>query len=212
VNNLGVLTYLTVTNVSITASTIAVVPPFVGADVTLRLRAAGAGTVDVGASYITNVSTASFSDSTQGMYAANKNYVDNLFHLVGTKGFALTLDITGIVNPTTTVIPTYLNYLLPPTNPSLPAYDLPVGARCRVLCYISAVNIPTTVVNMTESFTNIGGQSVVTGVAGTFTVAGSNATVPPGYLNVKYTSVEEFVVNTVSGSNIWQWNATVVTF
>ena len=196
VTELGVLDYLTVTNISITSSTIEIVPPFVGANVDLNIHAAGSGVIDVGNARITSVSTC-----TNDLDAANKKYVDNLYHLVGTRGFALSLDITGMGPSEDTIIGTYLSQLYPVTNPGQPYYDLPDGARARVICFTSAVTIPTTFVNVSTAKTTVdkGGvpnsQQVVTDVAGSFTVVNRS-------ISITYVKIKEYVVT----AGEWVWN------
>jgi len=195
ITQVGVLDYLTVTNISITSGTIAVIPPFLGSNIDLNIHAAGSGIVDVGNTRVTSVSTC-----TTGTDAANKNYVDNLFHLVGTKGFALSLDITGMGPAEDTLIGTYLSLLYPVTNPGQPYYDLPDGARARVICFTSAVTIPTTFVNISTSKTTVdkGGvpnsQQAVTDVAGSFTVVNQS-------ISINYVKVKEYVVT----AGAWVW-------
>jgi hypothetical protein len=201
VTELGVLDYLTVTNISITSGAISVVPPFVGSNVDLNIHAAGTGVVDVGNARITSVSTC-----TSDFDAANKKYVDNLYHLVGTRGFALSLDITGMGPNENSIIAAYLGQLYPVTNPGQPYYDLPDGARARIICFTSAVTIPTTFVNVSTAKTTVdkGGvpnsQQVVTDVAGSFTVVNQS-------ISITYVKIKEYVVT----FGAWTWNNADIT-
>jgi hypothetical protein len=162
----GTLNHLTVTNITITSSTISVG----GTNASLYLTVPGSGSVDVAGKKITSLSTCTVSSD-----AANKGYVDSAVYLVGTKGFVLSMDVTGMVNPNTDIIP-YLNRLLPVTNPSIDAvFDLPDGVRTRVLCSQSQVNIPTQTLNINLALGSadknglFSVQQVVTDVAGQLT-------------------------------------------
>jgi hypothetical protein len=163
INQLGTLNYLTVTNVSITTGTISMVAPGIGTSVDMNLKPAGGGVVNVNSSKITNVNTC-----TNPTDAANKQYVDNKLYLVGTKGFIFSVDITNMVNPTTTIA-SWLMVLAPPVNAD-PTYDLVNGTIMRVLCSASTVGIPQLNTNVTENyaFVDAGGvqnsQQVVTNV------------------------------------------------
>ena len=100
-----------------------------------------------------------------------------------------------------TIIGTYLSQLYPVTNPGQPYYDLPDGARARVICFTSAVTIPTTFVNVSTAKTTVdkGGvpnsQQVVTDVAGSFTVVNRS-------ISITYVKIKEYVVT----AGEWVWN------
>ena len=141
---LGVLDILTVTNVIVQGNTVAAsTATLFGATTgTLYLSGAGTfGTVDVKGNRITSVATCTtFSPGTD---AANKAYVDQEVALVGTKGFNISIDITGfnLTTPENEII-TWLNYLLPITNTSPDdIFNLVVGTRVRALCLRTTVNI-----------------------------------------------------------------------
>ena len=145
INRLGVLNYLTVTNISITTGTISIVSPGVGANIDMNLVPAGTGVVNVNNAKIINVNTC-----TSSFDAANKKYVDDKVHLVGTKGFVLTIDITNMPTPTTTIA-AYLNVLSPPVNAD-PTYDLIDGTLMRVLCSSSSFYVPPLPTTVTPSY------------------------------------------------------------
>jgi hypothetical protein len=194
VETVGVLSYLTVTNISITTSTIEIISPGVGADITLNILPAGAGSVDVGGAKITSVNTC-----TDRYDAANKKYVDDKLALIRTKGFAFTLDITMMTDPGTQII-AYLNALFPVTNGPGPngdsPYDLPEGSRVRVLCQTSHITIPQQTLDLNKSSTNIGGQSVLTDVAGSVPVLNSSVPTTP-IITYSYTYYQFIVTNGV---------------
>lgn len=153
----GVLDYLTVTNVSITTGTISIVSPGVGADIDLNLQPAGNGVVNVHGAKITNVSTC-----TSSFDAPNKKYVDDKVSLAGTKGFIFSVDITNMVNPPVTIA-SWLNVLAPPINAN-PEFNLVDTTVMRVLCSSSTVYIPPlpTLVNPSYEFVDQNGvQSAV---------------------------------------------------
>jgi hypothetical protein len=68
------------------------------------------------------------------------------------------MDVTGMANPDTEII-TYLNQLLPITNPSGFEYlNLVPGTRCRVLCGTLTINIPaspTQLINLSYDTTAV---------------------------------------------------------
>jgi hypothetical protein len=141
---LGVLDILTVTNVIIQGNTVAAsTTTLFGATTgTLYLTGAGTfGTVDVKGNRITSVATCT--NFSPGTDAANKAYVDQEVALVGTKGFNISIDITGfnITTPENEII-AYLNNLLPITNtPPDDIFNLVVGTRVRALCSRTTINI-----------------------------------------------------------------------
>jgi hypothetical protein len=122
---LGVLDSLTVNNVVIHDTTV----QSTGTDATLYLTGTGLGTVDVNNNRIT-----SLTDPINAQDAATKHYIDNSVLLVGTKGFTVSIDVTGMVDPQNEIVP-YLDKLLPISNPTGFEYlNLPVYSRVRVLC------------------------------------------------------------------------------
>ena len=130
---LGILDHLTVTNVTISGSTVAAT----GTNVTLHLAGTGSGTVDVDNYRVSSVATC-----IDPADATNKDYVDTGLRLVGTKGFAISIDVTSMVDPDTEII-VYLNKLFPITNP--PPYEylnITAGTRVRVLCSTISLAIP----------------------------------------------------------------------
>lgn len=185
-NTVGVLNYLTVTNVVISGSTITTT----GSNVTLYLDAAGSGTIDASGNLITNVSTCVARTD-----AANKGYVDDSIYLVGTKGFTFNIDISSMVNPNTEIIP-YLNKLLPVTNaPADAVFDLPNGVRARVLCANSSVTIPANTATVSYSTTLVDQNGVQSAVSVVASVA-SNALIPArsGVIPTFTYTVKEFKV------------------
>lgn len=152
----GILDYLTVTNVVINGSTVA----STGSNVNLYLSAAGAGTVDVTGERITSVGApVALTD------AATKKYVDDSVYLVGTKGFVFSLDVTNMIDETVELIP-YLDKVLPVINdPVDSVFNLPDGVRARVLCARTTISIPQHNAAISYSTAVISGQTVVSAIA-----------------------------------------------
>jgi hypothetical protein len=145
---MGVLEVLTVTNVSITGNTITTI----GTNQTLYLDATGLGTIDVSSNKITNLATpAADSD------ASTKKYVDDTLFLVKLGSFSLSLDVTNFVGIYGTVdngVKNWLDQMFPVTNiVGDELFDLPNGARCKVLC--ATTNIVTSSTSVTVTTTPI---------------------------------------------------------
>lgn len=189
--SVGVLDYLTVTNVTITGNTISTV----GEDQTLYLSVSGDATIDVSGNKISNLSTC-----TTALEAANKKYVDDSVYLVGTKGFVFSMDVTNMVDETIELIP-FLNAMLPVTNPVEDnVFDLPNGVRARVLCSRPTINVPAHSAVVNYAVGTISGQQVVTSIA-------SNAAISTQTAIISGTSyvVQEFRVL----DGVWTWYQTV---
>jgi hypothetical protein len=140
----GIMSYLTVTNVEIRGNTIKTV----ATNQTLYLDANGTGNIDVSNNKITSVST-----GTARLDAANIGYVDDAFYKATRGSFGLTLDVTRFVEEYGTVDNGVKNYLdlIHPISNSVPdnIYDIPDGARAKVLC--ATVSIPTNTATITFS-------------------------------------------------------------
>jgi hypothetical protein len=189
--SVGVLDYLTVTNVTITGNTISTV----GEDQTLYLSVTGDATIDVSGNKISNVST-----GTNALDAANKKYVDDSVFLVGTKGFVFSMDVTNMVDEKIELIP-FLDAMIPVTNPVEDnVFDLPNGVRARVLCSRPTITVPAHSALVNYAVGTISGQQVVTSIA-------SNAAISTQTAIISATSyvVQEFRV--LDGS--WTWYQTI---
>lgn len=189
--SIGVLNYLTVTNVTITGNTISTV----GEDQTLYLSVIGDATIDVSGNKISNVSTC-----TTLLDAANKKYVDDSVFLVGTKGFVFSMDVTNMVDEKLELIP-FLDAMIPVTNPVEDnVFDLPNGVRARVLCSRPTITVPAHTAAINYAVGNISGQQVVTSIA-------SNAAISTQTAIISGTSyvVQEFRV--LDGG--WTWYQTI---
>lgn len=190
IKKLGVLEYLTVSNIVLSGTTIWAT----GTNASLNLGVGpGTGDINVLGNKIKNVD-----NPVDPNDATNKIYVDTTLEQRATKGFAFTIDITGVANVNDFII-NYLNLVAPVTNPPADSvYDLLDGIRARILCANSNVNIPTKILNINTTKIVISGQSVVTDVAGTL----------PGFSQaptVTYT-VKEF---RVTGGQ-WTWYQDIV--
>jgi hypothetical protein len=132
--NVGVLSELTVTNVYITGNTISAI----GTNQTLYLSGSGSGTIDATGDRITNVHYPA--DPTD---AATKQYADDTLFKAASINYAFTLDWTG--NQTNNFVEYWSNQMFPIKNPGYPQYDIPNGARLKVLCasYTYSVTIPS---------------------------------------------------------------------
>jgi hypothetical protein len=189
--SIGILDYLTITNVTISGNTISTV----GEDQTLYLSVVGDATIDVSGNKISNVSTC-----TTALDAVNKKYVDDSVYLVGTKGFVFSMDVTNMVDEKIELIP-FLDMLLPVTNPAEDnVFDLPNGVRARVLCSRPTINIPAHSAVVNYAVGDISGQQVVTSIA-------SNAAISTQTAIISSTSyvVQEFRV--LDGG--WTWYQTI---
>ena len=185
--SVGVLSYLTVSNIVIAGSTIWAT----GTNATLHLGTGlGVGTIDVSGRKVTTLSTC-----TNPLDAANKSYVDFKAETSISKGFGITIDITGVVDVDTYIIG-YLDRLFPVVNPVEDAlFDLLDGIRARVLCANYIVNLPTQILTINKATTLINNtQTVVTDVAGELPAFSQAPT-------VTYT-VKEYKVL----SGVWAWS------
>jgi hypothetical protein len=189
--SVGVLDYLTVTNVTITGNTISTV----GEDQTLYLSVVGDATIDVSGNKISNLSTC-----TNALDAANKKYVDDSVYLVGTKGFVFSMDVTNMVDEKIELIP-FLDMMLPVTNPVEDnVFDLPNGVRARVLCSRPTITVPAHSAVVNYAVGTISGQQVVTSIA-------TNAAISTQTAIISATSyvVQEFRVL----DGVWTWYQTI---
>ena len=191
---LGTLSYLTVTNVLISGSTITTT----GTTQSLYLSSNGAGTIDVSGERVTSVA-APINDYD----AATKKYVDDSIYLVGAKGFVFNMDVSNMVDETIELLP-WLNKVLPVSNIDYPEdniFDLPDGVRSRVLCTRTSITIPQHNATVNFSTGNISGQQVVTSV-GSSAIVSTQTGITPILSHV----VQEFRV--ISG--VWTWTRTIV--
>lgn len=200
IRRVGVLDLLTVTNVVISGNTVSAT----GTNQTLFLTGTGSGTVDVRNNRITNLAT-----PTADFNAATKKYVDDALLLVGTKGFAFTVDTTGMNNPDLDIIP-YLNAVLPVTNlPGFEYLDLVVGTRIRVLCQETSMSIPASpaqLVNLnynTVQVTDINSQTQTV-----ITQGGLTGVIPSTtQINVSVSrTVRQYIVNS---SSEWEYDGVI---
>ena len=200
---MGVLDSLTVTNVVIHGSTV----EGTGTDITLYLSGSGSGTVDVTGDRITSVARPVAPDD-----AATKLYVDDAILLVGSKGFTVSIDTTGMIDPDTEII-TYLDNLLPIYNPSPYEYlNLAEGTRVRVLGSSMSlsvldsppqlVNFDTTAIQVRDISNNI--QSVIaqSGLAGTIP---ASTIITPTITRV----VRQYFVVSILGTLVWQFDGVI---
>lgn len=160
--SVGVLTYLTITNVLISGNTVSAL----GNDQTLFLTGTGAGTVDVESNRITSVATPLY-----GSDSATKKYVDDSLTLVGARTASISIDITGMSNPDQDII-VYLNSVFPITNVGEPEYNLVDGTRVMVLCSFMTFNIPQQILNLRTSTVPVDQNGIHSAVAAIFSVAG----------------------------------------
>lgn len=197
---LGTLSYLTITNVLISGSTVGVT----GTNQTLHLSANGTGTVDVSNLRITSVSTA-----TDRLDATNKGYVDDAIGRARySNSFALTLDVTNHQGDNN-YVKTYLDLMFPIVNDGTNGttstdylLNIPQGSRAKILCGVTT--IPTTTATVYSNFSTIkvdkdGVFSTATVVAG---LPGSIVTQIPA---TAYTPITTYTVQTwyVSPSLVW---------
>lgn len=142
---LGILDFLTVTNISIKSGIISAVD----AGQTLYLTGNGVGTVDVNDNRITSLSAPV--DDTD---AATKKYIDDSLYLSGTKNFQLSLDTTNFVALHGSVddgVKIYLDLMFPITNIGEPEFDIPDSVRAKVLCGVTSVTAPSVSFTATTS-------------------------------------------------------------
>lgn len=188
----GVMSYLTVTNLYLEGNTIQTL----GTNQTLYLNASGLGTVDVTNNKITSLQT-----PTSDYDAATKKYVDDTLFKTVQSTFGVVLDTTGVVNVHDFVYDK-LMFLYPPVNSGLDAvFDLPDGSRAKVLCGVTTVTTSSTAtvnVNFATDTADQGGVynavSVVAGALGSI-----SAQLPPQlyYPTTTYTT-QTWVVSTGS--------------
>lgn len=200
IRRLGVLEILTVTNVVISGNTIAAT----GTNQTLYLSGSGSGTVDVKGNRITNLAT-----PTSSFNAATKKYVDDAVLLVGTKGFTMSVDTTGMNNPDTDVIP-YLDAALPITNdPGYEYLNLVEGTRVRVLCQETLMSIPASPPQLINLNYNSAQVKDINSVTQTVITQGGLSGVIPSttQINVSVSrTVRQYFVNS---SLLWEFDAVV---
>ena len=189
----GVLSYLTVTNLLISGSAISTIVN----DTNLVLTAAGNGTVDIDGKRLTTVGSPVVDSD-----ASTKKYVDDSVYLVGTKGFVFSMDVSNMLDETLELIP-WLTRVLPVSNIDTPednVFDLPDGVRARILCTRTSISIPEHTASINFSSTTISGQTVVSSIA-------SNAIVPTqtGIIPTLTHIVHEFKVL----NGVWEWTKTI---
>lgn len=195
VTKLGVLSYLTVTNVVISGNTVGVT----GTNATLYLLPTGSGTVDLSNKKISNLAT-----PTNDSDASTKKYVDDKWSTIQALGLTLSVDITHFVN-VNDEIETLLEKLLPPVNdPGYEFFDLPVGSRVRVLCSSIVANTTATSAVVTAPTTLVNSGAGVNNVAAVTAVGVSIPTTPINYVTTY--SIKEFTVVSSPPPNHWSWN------
>jgi hypothetical protein len=173
----GVLSYLTVTNVQITSNTIETI----GVNETLYLDAVGTGTISVSNNKITELAT-----PTADYDAATKKYVDDVIYNTVQGSFALNLDVTNFIDLFGSIddgVKYYLDELHPITNtPPDDIFDVPEGSRAKVLCGTQTLETTTATVDVnfaTDSADQNGvlnGVQVISGAGGAGSIA---ASLPP---------------------------------
>jgi hypothetical protein len=171
----GVLSYLTVSNVLISGTTVSTV----GTNKTLHLSATGTGTVDVSNLKITSLATPA-----NGTDAANKNYVDDAVKLVGTRSFSLSLDVTNHQGDNN-YIKTYLDAMFPIYNTATDVLlNIPALARAKVLCGVTTASVVASTVTITVSTVDVdqGGvqyaATVVNGLTGAIASTAGQTFIP----------------------------------
>jgi len=201
--SLGILSVLTVTNVTIHDSTVQAT----GTNKTLYLSGTGTGTVDATGNRITSVAIPT------GPYdATNKTYVDAGLQLVGSKGFTFSIDTTGMADPAIDILP-YLNLALPIYNPSPYEYlNLGEGTRVRVICTNLSIAVPASpqqLITLNSSGVQVkdinnNTQTVIiqSGLAG---IIPASTIIVPTVTRV----VREYLVINQSGTLVWQGGSIV---
>jgi len=93
--------------------------------------------------------------------AATVEYANQVAGTQATKGIAITIDETRMLNPKTEIA-TLLNMLMPPSNstvyPNYPSdnlYDLPEDYRARVLCQSNSILIKNLPINVVSTSTTV---------------------------------------------------------
>ena len=200
---LGILDFLTVTNVAISGNTIATNNSY-----NLELSASGTGTISASNLQITNLA-----DPVQDNDAATKSYVKTaVFAGANAKAFALTLDVTNHPGSLNDYVQGYLNLMFPITNdPAYSYLDIPDGARAKVLCGTTTIPKPattstvrTSAVNALTGATLVGGNIVVTtATVASGEVGAASVTVPAQSLvpTTAYT-VQTWLVQVGTWTNI----------
>lgn len=201
VTKLGVLTQLTVTNVVISGSTVAAT----GTNMTLYLSGTGTlGTVDVSNNRLTRVAT-----PTNDTDAANKKYVDDGLLLVGTKGFTISIDTTGMIDPETEILD-YLDKLLPVTNPPGFEYlDLVTGTRVRALCSSLSIAIPASPAQLVDlNYSSVQVKDISNNTQTVISQAGLAGVIPATTQIIPTVTrvVKQYIVN---GSLQWQYDGDI---
>jgi hypothetical protein len=195
ITELGVLSYLTVTNVIISGSTVGVT----GTNATLTLAPTGNGTVDLSSKRITNLAT-----PLSNFDASTKKYVDDKWSLIQSLGLALSIDITHFVN-VNAEIEALLEKILPPINePGYEFFDLPTGSRVRVLCSSIVANTAPASASVVTPTTLVNSGAGVNNVAAVTSVGVSIPITPINYVTT-YT-IKEFTVVDTPPPNHWSWN------
>lgn len=217
---LGVLDILTVTNVIIQGNTVAAsTTTLFGATTgTLYLTGSGTfGTVDVKGNRITSVATCT--NFSPGTDATNKAYVDQEIRLVGTKGFTISIDITGFSLTPNDQIIYYLNYLLPISNPPpLDYLNLVEGTRVRALCSRTTIYVDPTTPQYVPIVTNDIQVTDIYGNTATVVRSGFEGQIPSGLpatggtsiLSKVQRSVKEFMVVNSGTSLVWRHSTDVL--
>jgi hypothetical protein len=194
----GVLSYLTVSNILISGTTISTT----GTNRTLRLNATGTGTVDVSNLKITSVATPANATD-----AANKAYVDDSLKLVGTRSFSLTLDVTNYQGDDN-YVKTYLDAMFPIYNTSTDVLlNIPALARAKVLCGVTTASIVASTVTITVSTVDVdqGGvqyaATVVNGLTGAVA-----STAGQTYIPITTYTVQTWRVRDPGDPNSYYWD------
>ena len=201
VTKLGVLTQLTVTNVVISGSTVAAT----GTNMTLYLSGTGTlGTVDVSNNRLTRVAT-----PTNNTDAANKKYVDDGLLLVGTKGFTISIDTTGMIDPETEILD-YLDKLLPVSNPPGFEYlNLVTGTRVRALCSSLSIAIPASPTQLVDlNYSSVQVKDINNNTQTVISQAGLVGSIPSTTQIIPTVTrvVKQYIVN---GSLQWQYDGDI---
>ena len=186
----GVLSFLTVTNVYISGNTIQPIN-------TSTLNITATNSINFGNTIVTGLPTPVYPAD-----AASKKYVDDSLYLVGTKAYGITLDVTNFSANFGTIddgVKYYLDQLFPISNTGTDVLlNIPDGVRAKVLCGI--VNVPTNTATVTVNFATdqvdkggfIFSATVVSGLAGSVT----SQLPPQNYIPVTTYSVQTWRVIT----------------
>lgn len=200
ISRLGVLSQLTVTNVLIHSSTVQAT----GTNITLFLSGTGSGTVDVKNNRVTSLATPTLTND-----AATKKYVDDNILLVGSKGFSVSIDITGMTSPNTEIL-TYLDKLLPVTNPPGFEYlNLSVGTRVRAMCTELSLAIPALPKQLIDlDYNSVQVKDISNNTQTVITQAGLAGVIPSTtqIIPTVTRTVKQFIVNS---SLEWQYDGDI---